>query len=206
MGKQRVEWIDVAKAMLITCVILTHLPAFAHQNGIRCFDWMEALRPWFNPYFMPAFFIITGYCSSMDGGFKTLAIKNFKLLMIPNIIVSIGIPLSSMLLSRQTDLTVYATAICDSFLLNGGFWFLTSLFFGKLILWIICRVTERIVYQILTCLGILVVGVACHDIGVGNFWFWQNTLIAVFFLGLGLAARQFRPIESYSISTMGGVI
>lgn len=205
MGKQRVEWIDVAKAMLITCVILTHLPAFAHQNGISCFDWMEALRPWFNPYFMPAFFIITGYCSSMDGGFKTLAIKNFKLLMIPNIIVSIGIPLSSMLLSRQTDPTVYVTMMCDSFLLNGGFWFLSSLFFGKLILWAICHVADSSIYKIVACLGILIIGVACHDIGIDNFWYWQNTLTAVFFLGLGHVARQLRPFEMCALPITGGV-
>lgn len=205
MRKQRVEWIDVAKAMLIICVILTHLPAFAHQNGMRCFEWMETLRPWFNPYFMPAFFIITGYCSSMEGGFKAFAIKNFKLLMIPNIIVSIGIPASSMLLSRQTDPTMYASMMCDSFLLNGGFWFLSSLFFGKLILWFVCRVTESSIGKTASCLGLLVIGVACHDLGISNFWYWQNTLIAVFFLSTGHAARRLRPVETCCVPVMGGV-
>lgn len=203
MKKQRIVWIDVAKALLITCVIVSHLPAFAQQNGITCFNWMEILRPWFGSYFMCAFFIITGYCDAMRGGLGNLLVKNLKLLILPNFLVTIGIPILSYLISRQTNLSLYLQTI-NEFFLTGGFWFLSSLFFSKLIFWLICYVTKSNLYRLCTCLAFLVIGVLLHDIGVDNIWYFQNTLIAVFFLGLGHLLRTTSPIEKYQISIGGG--
>lgn len=203
MKKQRIVWIDVAKALLITCVIVTHLPAFAQQNGITCFNWMEILRPWFGSYFMCAFFIITGYCDAMRGSFGNLLVKNLKLLMLPNFLVSIGIPMLSYLISRQTNFSLYLQTISE-FFLTGGFWFLSSLFFSKLIFWLICYINKSNLYRLCTSLAFLVIGVLLHDIGVENIWFFQNIFIAVFFLGLGHSLRLLLPIENYQISIWRG--
>lgn len=203
MKKQRIAWIDVAKALLITCVIVTHLPAFAQQNGITCFNWMECLRPWFGSYFMCAFFIITGYCDAMRGSFGNLFVKNLKLLMLPNFLVTIGIPILSYLVSRQTDPFCYLQATRE-FFVTGGFWFLSSLFFSKLMFWCICHAAGNNYIRGLLCLILLVVGVLLHDMGVTNIWYFQNTLISVFFLGIGHFLCMLAPIEDRLIPIGGG--
>lgn len=98
------HWLDVAKCLLIISVIVYHIPVFAEQNGVDGLGWMYNLRPLFKAYFMPTFFVITGFCSTFSAtSFWQFVYKNFKLLMIPNFLIVVGTPVSSYLLSRNTD-------------------------------------------------------------------------------------------------------
>ena len=75
---------------------------------------MYGLRPLFRAYFMPAFFVITGFCSTFtESSFWHFTYKNFKLLMIPNFLIVVGTPVCSYLLSRNTDISVYVGAVKD---------------------------------------------------------------------------------------------
>lgn len=96
------HWLDVAKCLLIISVIVYHIPVFAEQNGVDGLGWMYNLRPLFKAYFMPTFFVITGFCSTFSAtSFWQFVYKNFKLLMIPNFLIVVGTPVSSYLLSRN---------------------------------------------------------------------------------------------------------
>lgn len=66
--RERIHYIDIAKGILIICVVITHTPAFAKTYGVDGFQWLESLRPLFNSYFMPAFFCITGFCTNFGKG------------------------------------------------------------------------------------------------------------------------------------------
>ena len=40
MKQERVHWVDIAKCLLIICVIVYHIPVFAEQNGVHGLEWM----------------------------------------------------------------------------------------------------------------------------------------------------------------------
>ena len=124
----RIPYLDIAKGLLIICVVITHTPAFAKQYGVSGLEWLETLRPMFNSYFMPAFFCITGYCTNFDKGtIFQFTKRKFKSLIVPNVMVSLGIPLVSLAVHGNHSLSAYRYTISD-LLSTGGFWFLDSLF------------------------------------------------------------------------------
>lgn len=191
MNLERLHWLDIAKGLLIISVLLYHIPIFAKQNGIDNFIWMFYARPWFKYYFMPAFFIITGFCSSFER--KTLwkfVKKNFKLLILPGFLVSIGTPIGSHLLHRNTQLLYYWIPIRD-FFYTGGFWFLTSLFFGKIIYFSLCKISRSSYIRGGGTLLLLVIGVVMRNQGVANVWFIENTMCLCIFFWIGEILSQY---------------
>lgn len=179
------HWLDVAKCLLIISVIVYHIPVFAEQNGVDGLGWMYNLRPLFKAYFMPTFFVITGFCSTFSAtSFWQFVYKNFKLLMIPNFLIVVGTPVSSYLLSRNTDVLVYVDAV-RTFFISGGFWFLTSLFFGKIIYFGLKRICNSMTLLGSLSLLFMIVGVMLHSMGVPNVWYIENTLSLVLFFWVG---------------------
>ncbi|MBB1529611.1 MAG: acyltransferase family protein [Prevotella sp.] len=185
MGKYRFNWIDTSKGLLIIFVIFYHIPVFAGQYNIDNFNWMFYSYPFYKYYFMPAFFIITGFCSSfVNRSFLLFVKQNFKTLILPGFFVSIGIPWCSHLLRGNTQLLYYWIPIKD-FLYTGGFWFLTSLFFGKVIYYIIFNLSHSTAVRGGLTLLLLVIGCVMRVKGVENIWFIQNTLCLCVFFCIG---------------------
>lgn len=185
MKSERLPWLDVAKGLLIISVLIYHVPFFAGQNHIKEFDWMFYTHAWFKYYFMPAFFVITGFCSSFEKiNFYELFKNNFKSLIIPGFLVSSGTPIGSHLLHGNTYLLDYWTPIRD-FFCTGGFWFLTSLFWGKIIYFVLFKSTKSLVIRGGVCFFLLLGGVVMHSLKITNFWFVQNTMCLCIFLWLG---------------------
>lgn len=68
MKAKRLEFLDIAKGLLILMVIIGHFKVMA----IMCFSLnvpeindFSAINDFWISFFMPAFFVITGYCSSL---------------------------------------------------------------------------------------------------------------------------------------------
>ena len=134
---------------------------------------------------MPTFFVITGFCSTFSAtSFWQFIYKNFKLLMIPNFLIVVGTPVSSYLLSRNTDVLVYVDAV-RTFFISGGFWFLTSLFFGKIIYFGLKRICNSMTLLGSLSLLFMIVGVMLHSMGIPNVWYIENTLSLVLFFWVG---------------------
>ena len=82
---------------------------------------------------MPAFFCITGFCTNFGkGSVLSFIFKKFKTLVVPNIIVSLGIPFVSLAIHGNCGSWNLLQTIFD-FVSTGGFWFLDALFFATLI-------------------------------------------------------------------------
>lgn len=188
MKNNRVHYIDIAKCILIICVIITHAEAFSRNAGINHLKWINDVRYFFNPFFMPAFFLITGLVSSF--GKRTFfdeVFYNFKILMIPNFSLSVGIPISSYIL-RGGDYEVYLNVILD-FCKTGGFWFLISLFFNKILFGILVRkFTNSII--LLISLVCLFIGVILSNNNFTNILYYQNALILLPYLSIGYLLRD----------------
>lgn len=89
-------------------------------------------RPAFQYYFMPAFFVITGFCSIFEGkSFGIFVYKNFKILILPGFFVSIGTPIGSHLLHCDSHLINYWIPVRDFFIREVfDFWLLCFLHFS----------------------------------------------------------------------------
>lgn len=86
--KNRLDYIDLAKAILILMVMVGHIQNVCEQLSIKdrlCQD-IDYLENFWGPFFMPAFFFITGYCSSFGKRRETFIISNLKSLIIPAIL------------------------------------------------------------------------------------------------------------------------
>ena len=65
--KERIHYIDVAKGLLIILVILHHFPQLMDQYGVSnpFLQFLDSASDYYNAFFMPTFFIITGYCTNI---------------------------------------------------------------------------------------------------------------------------------------------
>ena len=89
--KHRDSSIDVMKGILILLVILNHITGVALKLGMenKTVNVLHICRYLYIPFFMPAFFIITGYCSNFNKSFKAIVINGIKTLILPSVVFSI---------------------------------------------------------------------------------------------------------------------
>ena len=80
VSTERKHWVDVAKGILIILVVWGHLDYFASTYaGTSIFSYKAYTNFAFLPYYMPAFFIVTGFCSSFESDFVPFLKKNIEL-------------------------------------------------------------------------------------------------------------------------------
>ena len=70
MVSKRIDWLDVAKGLLILMVVYGHLQDEISKMNIqsKTILWIADIQNIWTPFFMPAFFVVTGYCFSIRGG------------------------------------------------------------------------------------------------------------------------------------------
>lgn len=194
-GKRREPWIDIAKGILILFVLLGHVNYFAHDfAGTDDFEFVTNINVLFSPWYMPAFFVITGYCTNFDVPFKDFALKNFKSLIIPSILI--GVFLSSWIASFFTSEGLSCYNFLDKnwygILLTCGPWFLTALFVAKIIMygirkWI--KIGDVWIFLILL-LGMLVSCSIYNKKLVLNIWYFEHALMLLPFLFFGSVLKK----------------
>lgn len=85
MTKERLTYIDVAKGLLMVLVVFHHVDGNATKYGIinSAVDDIHAFSNIFVSFFMPCFFIITGYCSNFTKPFVRFLLGSIKGIMLP---------------------------------------------------------------------------------------------------------------------------
>ena len=86
MGK-RVNWIDIAKGLMIIGMVLNHIPNYCNRLGvdISFFSgiWGLTFGHAYGVFTMQSFFILSGYTTNFDHGFLLFLKKQVKGLLIP---------------------------------------------------------------------------------------------------------------------------
>ena len=143
-NQTRLNYIDIAKGILILFLLYGHSTLYTRMLGYEddSMSLWNKFIPWYNAFFMPAFFIITGFCSSYNIGFKKYLWKNIKSLLIPAVvIVTIYLYIKDLLLHNAlsfqhlTDLRFW--------LFDKGPWFILALFWCKLLYWYLHKLTLK---------------------------------------------------------------
>lgn len=185
-NKQRLGYVDIAKGMLITYLIIHHIIDF----GIRNFDLggnvvlttlREVQRPIMLCYFMQAFFFITGYCSNFDNPFIIFLKKQIKSLLIPALIFTV------LYYSAKFDFkSLFETLIY----FGGRFWFITSLFIAKLFYWLLNKYIKNgvVLFSVLLVVSFLSTIIDSKDY-FPNYWWNRQTMDLCLFLYVGQFMR-----------------
>lgn len=145
--KEKIEWINGLKAIGILAVILGHI---ASPFSSFIFSWH-----------MPLFFMIAGFFIKFELPFRTFAVKNFNRLMIPYFIfafIGLGAEILKRMALHRENLNyideikgILVGMDMNALIHHYGFvlWFLPALFFAKMILYGIQKITTNILFSLM---------------------------------------------------------
>ena len=162
MAKQRIKYIDVAKGILIVFVCLGHITGIAEEYGGVHHNYFShtgfLLSKLYTPFYMQAFFFITGLTTNFDKPFVVFIKQNFKRLIIPYISFSILYALFNKFFFGH-DLLFTEMDGENLFFLIESYWFLSVLFISKILFWFICKISNQII-ELILCLVIFLIGLS----------------------------------------------
>lgn len=214
--KARVEWVDIAKGILLYTVVIGHSVIFDSESFRLIFA-----------FHMPAFFFLSGYTLNFEKypNFLKFFKAKFKQLIIPYFVVSLlglvqayFIPIVAM--NRENLLANYKTHLLNMFYMAqpthsyvGPSWFLVALFFASIFLYILEKLTKKLnvglklfVYTLVYFAGINIFTIYSKLINAGliikpdiftRFPFKTDAaLVATMFLALGLYVKKYRLLDN----------
>ncbi len=194
MNKERLDWLDAARAIGILLVFIGHCD-------------IPEVNPYIYLFHMPLFFIISGFCWNTEKNrayrFSDFAKKKFKSYIIPYFkiclvcLVFLGIPEGILKLGFGTDFWVLIKKyLLGIFVLSRGstewlphcspVWFLTCLFCAEIILYFIMKSRYKIVF---VCLAGLM-GYSMTLFGRLP-WNIDNAFSAIPLLYMGILMRKY---------------
>lgn len=187
--KDRDHSIDIMKGFLIIGVVYYHMITILNGScGIDhpFFHSLYYLSSLYKGFFMPAFFVVTGYCSSFDKPFIPFLISNVKGIIVPMISMNI---ISCLLSFNLTALEYMVTF--DNWLWGLSFWFLPVLFLSKILSWPIFHFISNNWYRAIGCVLFFSVAVLLTKYDIfPDYWYWKSSLAFIFFIFIGIFLRN----------------
>ena len=161
-GGGRLPFIDINKGILILLCVLSHeidiIDSRQYFVVSSIYDKIEYL--WVS-FFMPSFFFVSGFCSSMNKSFKSTLWQGLKTLILPTITLTF---LCSLLYNLFTnglilnELMSSLKRLGTSIVLLSGNWFIQAMFLCRLIYWIINNISEKWLHRIVLSVTLSVIG------------------------------------------------
>ena len=183
MSTSRLHWVDVVKGLLILMVIWGHSDNQATSAGIN--DSVVTKLCWIEhtwaPYFMCAFFVITGYCSNFNKAFKPFVISKIKSLIIPAI--SVGILLHLVFEGGGAGLI----RIILHTLVLGPVWFLAALFVACIFYYFISKYLTKRRQKYILLVVLVIIGLSLYLYVPNSIQIWHlpHALMLTPFLEVG---------------------
>lgn len=182
MTKERLHYIDVAKGILILLVVYGHLDGVAVSLGYQnsAIEDVHRLVNSFVSFYMPCFFVITGYCSNFEKPFSSILVSSIKSILIPAFFFSF-------LFSGvwRLDINILLSFLRKLLLFGGNYWFLTSLFLARIVYWLINKITnEKLIIGV--CSLSFIVGILLSAIPLEKeYWYCVHAALLLPYLGIG---------------------
>lgn len=176
---------DIAKGILIILLVIAHF--YSAQSRLpfknEYFTYVTGWNSIFTCFYMPAFFVISGYCSNFSKDFRKFLYSLLKNLFLPLMVLSL---INNWLWTVATGGGSVITATMEVFKKGGTLWFIQALIVAKLICYALRCVTQRHgIILLFSCL-LMVVGIVLNNYKIGdNIFFYQHGFIASFFVAFG---------------------
>ena len=195
--KIRIPFIDTTKGFLIIFLVFHHIVNMA--KDMMPIENLEFITQWdklYVPYFMQAFFFITGYCSSFNKKTKYFLYSNAKSLLIPLLVFCILNQFFSWAINGD-DFWFVTVLDIRFFFVTELYWFLSALFIAKILLFAITRISSKTKIQFAL---VLIPFVAAISLNTRHFhaynWFhWHNGLVNLMFLWIGYTFKQHQSLN-----------
>lgn len=140
--KNRINWIDVCKGLLILFVIMVHIPNYARTYcGTLSYQlWLidYILQFFIACFFMQTFFYLSGYTSNFNKPTKEYIISLCKTILIPKFIFTILWRIGDWTITGRHSLMTEMFGETYFFLIE-CYWFLDALFIIKLVQYYLCK-------------------------------------------------------------------
>lgn len=133
MVKTRIAYFDIAKGILILLLVFAHFWSAVHRAPFESpyFKYIYGWNNIFTCFYMPAFFVISGYCTNFKKPFGTFCLSVIKYLLIP----LVSFTLIDQLIVSIVNNSSYIPTLISYFQKGGGFWFLYAMIWGKCIVY-----------------------------------------------------------------------
>lgn len=186
----RVSYLDVAKGVLILSLLLAHFWSAKIRTDYEN-DYFKYVYGWnciFTCFYMPAFFIISGYCSNFCKTIKSFFKSLLKSLVLPLLTLSILSEIFYALLISDKSITDSISTVMRQ---GGTLWFIQALVVGKVICYFLNKIFDKIKYILLATLLLLVIGVVLNQWSIcENYFSFHHGLVASFFVAVGICLKK----------------
>lgn len=197
---KRFSSIDICKGLLIILVVMVHVPLALDRVGLD-YPYVRFLTNstcyFYTGFFMPAFFLVSGYTSNFNKPVRQFLMSNVKGLLMP--LLSLGV-LSKIveLLAFGDSFWTITTGGVNYFFLVETLWFLSAMFVARILYWGVYHTFRKDYMRGLAMLLLLVVGVALNHLHpeaqdpshYHNFFHYRNAMCLSIFLWMGSVARH----------------
>lgn len=197
-SKPRLKYIDIAKGILICCLLYGHMLVIARWEGMddSVLRLIRKSIPLYNSFFMQTFFLITGFCSSFQKDFKSFLWGNIKSLILPSIVL---VTISKFIISAVFLHSFDASPLKEftTWLIDGGPWFVISLFWTKILYFFINK--SSVNRQALLVIVLYLTGIALNHFDIfPNYWYHRHVLLMLPYLFIGnLCKNHTEQIDRY---------
>lgn len=191
---KRVDYIDIAKAIGITLVILGHIN-----------NYNESIKPYIYAFHMPLFFFLYGFSQNKkfinENKLISIIYRRFKSLIIPYILWAL---IYAGITPKNILFIMYGSHISLKTVSNSSLWYLPCFFISVSIYEIIkfvlnkTKVNEKIKYLFLAVIGLCMFIISLilpKFMNLGYLWGIDVALVGVFFIIIGLFSRMLIEIK-----------
>lgn len=188
MEKKRLHYIDVAKGLLILMVAYGHIYGVSKGAGVEdvSVEWIHQSVNLFVSFYMPCFFVITGFCSNFKKPFTTVLVQSFKTIVLP------GVFFTAILTVRHLNYESILSLVKSIVLHGGAYWFLSSLFLARILYWFVFNKIEKKNIQNGVCIVVFAVGFIISRLYEGpQPWYFIHTLLLMPFLHIGQLLKKY---------------
>lgn len=196
MQKTRLNWIDVAKGILILMVVYGHiywvLSKILFIKNVALEDYGNIQNIWI-AFYMPAFFMLTGYVSSFKKPFLPFLRKQLKTLILPAIsLFALSQILTFLFYDGNFSLGIIGA------IKGQGFWFLYALFVAKILYYFIDKIKTPKVHAIFVVV-LYLIGILLENFNVLEFWSYQHAFLLLPSLAFGCWMKKVEKWNSLVI-------
>ena len=207
----------MAKGVLILMVMIGHMQNVCKELSIKdeVFVNINNLELFWGPFFMPAFFVITGFCSNFNKNFKEFILSNLKGILIPAFTLGIVARWIGLLIEPDVTFKSFLSLGIKSFVMYGGaFWFLSALFLSKMTLYALlkfpplhkCQEKKNFRVTLLVVFILHVFGYYLFENSVcKNYWYFQHSLMMTIYLLIGQMLKKHNPTVRNKVLAMNWV-
>ena len=188
-------------------VVFHHIPQVGNKLLLFESASLTKVDEWnwlYSTFFMPAFFVITGYCSNFNGDFNTFVRKNIKTLLFAGITLSIIEGFVNSTLNFSLVYSISLKKLVKTFLIHGThYWFLTALFLDKIIFFVMCRMQLNNWIKGGVCAASMFLAIEIYpqiaENDSNNYWFYCHTLFFLIFVWVGDFMSNYSILEGKNV-------